>query len=295
MRIGLLGTGPWAGRVHAPVLAAHPGVEFAGVWGRRPEAAGALAAAHGVTAYQDVDALLDAVDAVTVALPPSVQPELAVRAARAGRHLLLDKPLATDVERAAAVVAAADRAGVRSQVFFTLRFDREQAAWTAAQAAAGDWFTGRVEWLAAVFTTDSPYAASPWRREKGPLWDIGPHALSVLLPTLGEVEQVTVVAGAADTVHLVLRHVGGASSTADLGLSAPPPAAGRSVELRGPAGVAVLPDSTAGPGAAFHRAVDALLSGEPHDCDAAFGLRVVRILAAAEEALATGRTVRLLP
>ncbi|HET6858389.1 MAG TPA: gfo/Idh/MocA family oxidoreductase, partial [Streptomyces sp.] len=52
-RIGLLGTGPWAARTHAPALAAHPDAEFAGVWGRRPEAAGELAAAHGVTAYGD--------------------------------------------------------------------------------------------------------------------------------------------------------------------------------------------------------------------------------------------------
>ncbi|MGW0583280.1 gfo/Idh/MocA family oxidoreductase, partial [Streptomyces sp. NPDC002920] len=37
MRIGLLGTGPWAQMVYAPVLAAHEDVDFVGVWGRRPE------------------------------------------------------------------------------------------------------------------------------------------------------------------------------------------------------------------------------------------------------------------
>lgn len=292
MRIGLLGTGPWAQRVHAPVLAAHPGVEFAGVWGRRPQAAAELAAAHGTTAYQDLDALLGAVDAVSVAVPPAVQAGLAVRAAEAGCHLLLDKPLAMDVEQAAAVRAAVERARVRAQVFFTLRFDEGQSAWTHAQAAAGNWFTGHAQWLGAVFTTDSPYAASAWRREKGALWDVGPHVLSVLLPTLGEVEQVTAAAGPGDTVHLALRHAGGASSSADLSLTAPPAAAGVAVELRGEGGVSRMPDSTAGSGAAYHRAVDALISGEPHPCDAAFGLRVVRILAAAEEALTTGATVR---
>ncbi|MDH6114738.1 putative dehydrogenase [Kitasatospora sp. MAP12-15] len=292
MRIGLLGTGPWAQRVHAPVLAAHPGVEFAGVWGRRPAAAAELAAAHGTTAYQDLDALLAAVDAVSVAVPPAVQAGLAVRAAEAGRHLLLDKPLALDVEQAAAVLAAVERARVRAEVFFTLRFDEGQSAWTDQQAASGGWFTGHAQWLGAVFTTDSPYAASPWRRERGALWDVGPHVLSVLLPTLGEVEQVTAAAGPGDTVHLALRHAGGASSTASLSLTAPAAAAGVGIELRGEAGVSRLPGSTAGPGAAFHRAVDALLADQPHPCDAAFGLRVVRLLAAAEEALATGTTVR---
>ncbi|WP_035796948.1 Gfo/Idh/MocA family protein [Kitasatospora mediocidica] len=295
MRIGLLGTGPWAQRVHAPVLADHPGVEFVGVWGRRPEAAAELAAVHGVPAYQDVDALFAAVDAVSMALPPAVQAGLALRAAQAGCHLLLDKPLAMDVEQAAAVVAAAERARVRTEVFFTLRFDRDQSAWTEQRAAAGDWFTGHAQWLGSVFAAgaDSPYAASPWRREKGALWDVGPHVLSVLLPTLGGVEQVTAAGGPGDTVHLAFRHAGGASSTASLSLTAPPKAAGMSIELRGEAGVSRMPDSTAGPRAAFERAVDALRSGEPHPCDAAFGLRVVRVLAAAEEALSTGCAVRL--
>ncbi|CAM5596955.1 Oxidoreductase OS=Streptomyces aurantiogriseus OX=66870 GN=GCM10010251_29110 PE=4 SV=1 [Streptomyces aurantiogriseus] len=94
MRIGLLGTGPWAQMVHAPVLGAHEGLDFAGVWGRRPAAAKELADRHGTRAYDEVDALLADVDAVAVALPPDVQAELAVRAAEAGCHLLLDKPLA---------------------------------------------------------------------------------------------------------------------------------------------------------------------------------------------------------
>lgn len=185
MRIGLLGTGPWARAAYAPALAGHTGLEFAGVWGRRPEAATELAEQYDVAAYADVDALLADVDAVAVALPPSVQPELAVRAARAGRHLLLDKPLALSVAGAREVAEAAERAGVASVVFFTARFQKEPEAWIDEQAAEAGWFTARDQWLGAVFTTDSPFAASPWRREKGALWDVGPHALSVLLPVSG--------------------------------------------------------------------------------------------------------------
>ncbi|GAA1235214.1 Gfo/Idh/MocA family oxidoreductase [Kitasatospora nipponensis] len=300
MRVGLLGTGPWAQRVHAPALAAHPGVEFAGVWGRRAQAAQELAAAHGVPAHRDLDQLLGAVDAVSVALPPDVQPALAVRAAGAGCHLLLDKPVAMDVEAAQAVVAAVERARVASRVFFTLRFDEGQARWVREQAAAGGWFTADARWLSAVFSSgDSPYAASPWRRERGPLWDVGPHALSVLLPVLGPVERITAARGAGDTVHLVLRHAGGASSTAHLSMTAPPKAAEMAVELRGEQGVTAIPSPTAGPGAAFHRALDELLAAaaaaaaggaDPvaDPCDAAFGLRVVRLDAAAEHALEPG-------
>jgi len=287
MRIGLLGTGPWAQMAHAPALAGHAEWDFAGVWGRRADAAKELADEYGVPAYDDVDALLADVDAVAVALPPSVQAELAVRAARAGRHLLLDKPLAPTVEQGQAVVDAVREAGVASVVFFTTRFLPETEAWIAEQAAAEGWFTARAEWLGSVFTSDSPFAASPWRQEKGALWDVGPHALSVLLPVLGDVRRVAAaVPGPGDTAVLVLDHVGGASSTLTLSLTAPAAAAGVAVELRGATGVTSLPDSAGSALSALGRAADALgeavRTGRPHSCDAAFGQRVTEILAQAE-------------
>ncbi|KOT40778.1 oxidoreductase [Streptomyces caelestis] len=296
MRIGLLGTGPWARAAHAPALSGHPDLDLAGVWGRRPEAAEELAGLHGARAYDDVEALFADVDAVAVALPPAVQAELAVRAARAGCHLLLDKPLAPTVAQGRAVVGAAREAGVASVVFFTTRFQPEPEAWITEQARVGGWFTGRAQWLGAVFTSDGdPFAASEWRREKGALWDVGPHALSVLLPVLGEPRRVTAAAyGPGDTVHLVLDHAGGASSSLTLSLTAPPAAAGAMVELRGAAGVTGLPEASEGAAPALARAADALLAaagtGVPHPCDAAFALRVTEILAAAEAQL--GGTTR---
>ncbi|MFC4501533.1 MULTISPECIES: Gfo/Idh/MocA family protein [Streptomyces] len=291
MRIGLLGTGPWAQMVYAPVLAAHEDVDFVGVWGRRPEAAGEVADRHGTRAYVDVDALLADVDAVAVALPPDVQADLAARAARAGRHVLLDKPVATTVAGGRALVEAVEEAKVASVVFFTTRFLPEAAAWIAEQTAAEGWFTGHAQWLGSVFTEegDSPFA-TPWRREKGALWDVGPHALSVLLPVLGDVRRVAAAAsGPGDTVHAVLEHTGGASSTLTLSLTAPDAASGAGVELRGAAGVARLPQGGVDAAGALGRAVDALRAaardGSPHACDAAFGLRVTEILADVEALL----------
>lgn len=315
MRWGLLGTGPWATRTHAPALAAHPHAELVGVWGRRPEAAEELAAAHHTRAYGDVDALLADCDAVAVALPPDVQADLAVRAADAGCHLLLDKPTATTVAGARRIVHAAERASVRTVVFLTLRFAPETAHWIAEQAVTGGWLTGRADWYSPVFGgADSPYQASPWRRQKGALWDLGPHALSVLLPALGDVQDgqetalgttadrgtdeppheatdtlaVRATSGPGDTVHLTLRHTSGASSTVNLSHSMPPAAAGVGAELRGPAGVVELPERHTEPDRAFARAMDALMSPEhPHPCDASFALRLTRVLAAAERDLAT--------
>jgi predicted dehydrogenase len=283
---------------HAPALRRHDGLEFVGVWGRREEAAEELAGRHGTRAYADLDALLADVEAVAVALSPDAQAELAVRAARAGCHLLLDKPLAVTARRARALADAVRETGVASVVFFTTRFQPETQAWIAEQAGREDWFTARAEWLGAVFTGDSPFARSPWRREKGALWDVGPHALSVLLPVLGDVRCVVAAApGPGDTVHVVLDHDRGASSVLTLSLTAPPAAAGATVELRGGAGVTLLPESAGDTVSALLRAGDALLdaarTGRPHPCDAAFGLRVTEILATAESLLTddTGRPV----
>ncbi|XMN09508.1 Gfo/Idh/MocA family protein [Streptomyces griseobrunneus] len=290
LRIGLLGTGPWARNTQAPALAAHPGVELSGVWGRRAEAAEALAAVHGTRAYTGeagIDALLETSDAVAFALPPDIQAPLAVRAAEAGCHILMDKPVATTVEGARAVAEAVAKAEVASVVFCTLRFAPETAVWIAEQASVGGWFTARALWLGSLYAegSASEYADSPWRREKGGLWDVGPHALSVLIPVLGEVTELTAARGPADTTHLILRHTSGASSTVTLGLSAPPAAAGMGIELRGEHGTAAIPEWD-GAEAAFRGAVDALSeavrTGVPHACDARFGLHLTELLARAE-------------
>ncbi|MFF6868812.1 MULTISPECIES: Gfo/Idh/MocA family oxidoreductase [unclassified Streptomyces] len=286
-RIGLLGTGPWAGHTHAPALAGHPDVEFSGVWGRRPEAAEALAAASGTRAYEDVDALFAASDAVALALPPDVQAPLAVRAAAAGCHVLLDKPVATTVAGAREVADAVGAAGVASVVFCTLRFAEPTASWIEEQAAADGWFLGEAHWLGSLYGSGSTseYAASPWRREKGGLWDVGPHVLSVYLPVLGDVTEITAAPGPGDTHHLVLRHASGASSTATLTLSAPPEAAEAALTLYGTKGRAEMPRWD-GALDAFGAAVDALVAaartGVPHPCDARFGLRLTEILTEAE-------------
>ena len=288
MRVGLLGTGPWADLAYGPALNTHPDVTFTGVWGRRPEAARAIADRHGTRAYEDADALIADVEAIAIALPPAVQAEHAVRAARAGRHLLLDKPIAADVAGARSVVDAVQTAGVASVVFFTSRFIPGVRDWLAEQASRGGWFTAHALWMGAL--ADGPFADSPWRHEKGALWDVGPHALSVLIPTLGDVREVSAATrGPGDTVHLVCRHAGGASSTATLSLTVPAAGGGNALELRGEAGVASMPTGDDDDGAALRSAIDRLLAsartGRADACDATFGHRVVEILAEAQDLL----------
>src|SRR5262245_29260326 len=97
---------------HAPLLAAGPELTLSAIWARRPDAARELAGQHGAIAAPTFEDLLSRCDAVAFSVPPDVQAMLAPRAARAGKHLLLEKPLAFTVSDAEAVAAAVDEAGV---------------------------------------------------------------------------------------------------------------------------------------------------------------------------------------
>jgi hypothetical protein len=120
--VGLVGAGPWAGMLHAPMLAGGPETTLAGVWARRPEAARALAEAHGARAVGSLGELWDVCEAVAFAVPPDVQVELATAAARAGKHLLLDKPVALSVAAAEDLARVVSEAGVVSQLVLTNRY-----------------------------------------------------------------------------------------------------------------------------------------------------------------------------
>jgi predicted dehydrogenase len=294
LRFGLLGTGYWAAETQGAALAAHPGAELAGVWGRDPAKAAVLAERYGTRAYDDAEALIADVDAVAIALPPHIQGDLALRAARAGRHLLLDKPVALSPEVADRVTAECAERGLASMVFFTNRFSDSVDGFLREAVASGGWDGARVTMFASIFQPGNPYGASPWRREKGGLWDIGPHALSVVLPVLGPVEEVTAMVGPRDTAHVLTRHRDGGVGSFALTLDSAESARTFEVALHGEHGWATVPGGDRSAVEAFGNAVDRLLAqvdgtvGDP--CDVVFGRDVVRILAAAERSARTGRT-----
>jgi predicted dehydrogenase len=289
MRFGLLGTGYWAAETQAPALVAHPGAELVGVWGRDPAKADALAQRFRAKAYGDIDGLLADVDAIAVAVPPDIEADLATKAAQAGQHLLLDKPIALTVAAADALVAAVDAAWVASVVFFTYRFTPEFVRFLDNHAAIGGWYAGRVVMHGSIFQPGNPFGASPWRREYGGLWDVGPHALSLVVPLLGDVVEVTAVAGPRDTTHIIATHRDGAASELSLTLNAAPNAIAFETVFYGEHGVAVLPERVTPPVEACGQAITELLAAvesadRRHPCDVHFGRTVVTVLAAAEQA-----------
>jgi predicted dehydrogenase len=286
VRFAVVGTGYWARQTHAAALAAHPDADLVGVWGRSFARAAELADAVGAQPYEHVEDMFADVDAVAFAVPPDVQAELAVRAASQGCHLLMDKPVAFTTKDAGRVVEAVDRHGVRSLVFFTSRFTANQAEWLTDVHQQRGWNSGYVRLYASIFEPGNPFGESEWRRQRGALWDIGPHALSILLPALGPVTHVVADRGLGDTVTVVLRHESGAASTMSLSLTAPPGSRGSTWQLFGQDRQTSMPEATTTPVEAMGACISALLTEQPgrwhHPCDVRFGRDVVGILQAAD-------------
>lgn len=298
LRFGLIGTGYWALHTHGSALASAPDADLCGVWGRDPAKSRDVADRLHTDAYDDLDTLLHNVDAVAVALPPDVQAEIAVSAARAGCHLLLEKPLALSVAAADRLVREVDRAGVASVVFFTARFRPEIEAWVEGAASDGPWTSAHLIDYSNNYQPGSPYADSPWRRAHGALWDIGPHALAAVVPIMGPVTSVVARRGAvdSDTVHLLLSHGSGTgpeptgTSVVSLSQTISPSATRSHLSLYGEHGTRVRPELDFSPveacGAAITELASLVSAGETHHrCDVRFARDVVAVLAAAEHAL----------
>ncbi|MFD7923116.1 Gfo/Idh/MocA family protein [Streptomyces sp. NPDC059740] len=228
--VGLIGAGPWARTMHARMLAAGPETTLAAVWARRPEAAAELAAAHGTAAVSCVEELLDRCEAVAFAVPPAVQAQLAPVAARAGKALLLEKPLGPDLAAARAVADAVAEAGVVTRMVLTKRYHPRTVEFL--RAARGVQVTGaRSCYLHGAFLGGE--LATAWRLEHGALLDLGPHLLDLLDAAVGPVAAVHASGDPRRWTELTLEHENGAVSQASLSGSVRLPRARTRVELFG--------------------------------------------------------------
>ncbi len=121
-RVGVVGVGH-LGALHAQKYSAHPGVELAAVYdsnaGRRAE----VARAQGCTAAPSLEALLDQVDAVSVAVPTAAHLDTGMRVVEAGIDMLIEKPMAAGADEAGRLAAAAAERGVIVQVGHLERFN----------------------------------------------------------------------------------------------------------------------------------------------------------------------------
>jgi phthalate 4,5-cis-dihydrodiol dehydrogenase len=113
LRVGIVGLGA-AGQAFIPALLLHPGFEWAAGADADAEQRQAIAAEHRTALYATLPEMLAqaALDAVYVATPTALHAQQVLQAAAAGKHVLVEKPMAVTLDDAQAMVAAADAAGV---------------------------------------------------------------------------------------------------------------------------------------------------------------------------------------
>ncbi|MEH3155890.1 MAG: Gfo/Idh/MocA family oxidoreductase [Gordonia paraffinivorans] len=277
MRIAVVGAGPWALETHYPALLAHPDVEVVGGWTRRPEAASDLPVAR----FDSVEAMLDATDAVSLAVPPDAQAAIALQAVRAGKHVILDKPIAGDVAQARELADAVDSAGVASIVTFTRRFAPETRAFLET-ASAGSFGGGVGRWISGALL-GGRYSSSQWRKDGGALLDVGPHVVDLMDAALGEITAVIDARLVPDDLwHITFAHAGGATSAVQLSLRVPARPTVTEFSVHGRDGVVSLVDRSTSSVDCFTTLVDEFLAaartGSRHECDVHRGLHVQSIL-----------------
>jgi len=254
---------------------------------RRPEAATELADRHGTEAVATFEELLDRCDAVAFAVPPDVQAPLAIDAARAGKHLLLEKPIAMDLSTAERLADAVHESGVRSLVVLSWRYAASVRAFLASGTDFAA-FGGRGVFVSGALL--GGMFATPWRLERGPLFDLGPHVIDLLDAALGRVVDVRAAANGIDWVELALQHEGGAVSSASLCATSALQPHRAGVELYARDGILEI-DCTSAVGAeAFATLAEELatsiLDDTPHALDVDRGLHLQRLIASAATQLA---------
>ncbi|MEW2424741.1 Gfo/Idh/MocA family oxidoreductase [Streptomyces nigra] len=231
VEVGLVGAGPWARAMHARMLAAGPETRLTAVWARRPAAAHETAAPYGAHVAASFDELLDRCEAVAFAVPPAIQAELAPRAARKGKALLLEKPLGPDLASAERVADAVQAAGVVSQLVLTKRY--HPATDTFLEAARAREITGaRSCYLHGAFLGGE--FATGWRLEHGALLDLGPHLLDLLDTAIGPIKSIRSSGDSRRWIELTCEHESGAVSQASLSGAVAVPRALTRIDLFGP-------------------------------------------------------------
>ena len=122
-RVAVLGAG-FMGGTHARAFAKVPGVQVAAIYAHSPRRAQPLADELGSTFTDDLDAILsdDTIDAIDISLPTPQHRPVFEQAIAAGKHVLLEKPLALTLADAQAIVAAAEASDRVTMIAHVLRF-----------------------------------------------------------------------------------------------------------------------------------------------------------------------------
>lgn len=194
IRVALVGTG-FAASTYAQALRHVPGLQLALVVGKDVKKAASFAESVGISAYtDDVAVALGSakVAGVILAVPPAIQPPLAVKAFENGKHVLCEKPLGTTLAEAEAVTAAWKRSGCVGMVNFCYRLVPEIEALKdrAESGECGDLQSVHVDWVLSSRLDRS--LSYHWKNQRelggGVLQIYGTHVMDYLFHDRGDVK-----------------------------------------------------------------------------------------------------------
>jgi 1,5-anhydro-D-fructose reductase (1,5-anhydro-D-mannitol-forming) len=323
IRWGIIGLGRIADTEIAPAITASPGGELLGVVSRDQGRAEAFAVRHGAArALTSFDELLadPAVDAVYIATPNALHAGEVVAAAKAGKHVMCDKPLALSVADAWRAVTVCAEAGVRLGITFQTRFHDNFGRFReiVQDGSLGEIRVVQVE-MSPGRTLLKGWRTDPALAGLGAINNLGVHAFDLISWLLGSrVSEVTAMAGYEggldpETLALVLlRYGNGALGYVNVNQSVAFPQAditvygtkgrvvGRSctrMNMSGTLAVLTEDGQTTIETASYHAyrgAVtafeEALATGQEPSPSGLDGLRSVELTTAIAESLTEGRT-----
>jgi scyllo-inositol 2-dehydrogenase (NADP+) len=179
--IGLVGYGLAGATLHAPIIEALPDYRIAAVMTSRAEAG---ARRDRPVVVPDIDALLavEGVDCVVIVTPNELHAAHAEAALRAGKHVVIDKPMAPDLAACDRLIDLARAGGRVLSVYHNRRWDGDFLALQQIDVGAPALFE-------ACWDRFRPEAAAVWRNEPRPgaglLWDLGPHMIDQAIRMYG--------------------------------------------------------------------------------------------------------------
>jgi len=194
LRTGVIGCGK-VSHTHAQALSDLPHCEFSAAYSRSLDKAKQFASRYGATGYNDLEAMLEQVEAVVICTPHPFHAAAAVQALEAGVHVLVEKPLASCLRDCDAMISAAAAGGCKLATVSQRRWYAPVMRVKRAidEGRIGSPILGMVTMLG---WRDEPYYASdPWRgtwkmEGGGVLVNQAPHQLDLLQWFMGPIAEV---------------------------------------------------------------------------------------------------------
>lgn len=330
IRWGVIGSGGIARRRTIPEgIVPAENAELVAVFGTNRVTNQEVARQFGAAAVDSVEALLASdIDAVYVASPVKPHEEQVLACARAGKHVLCEKPLGRTVAEVESMVAACQKAGVQLGTAFMMRFhsQHQEAARMVQEGRIGVPVHARAQLSFWYPPIPGAFRQDPALGGGGSLIDVGNHCIDLLEFCFGPVQTVSCFANrtihsyaSEDSAVVILKFANGALGTVDVFFCIRDEGCKNALELYGSRGsilatgtlgqgsqgemTAYLPDEkqvikvTPKPQNTYRAEIEAfsasLLHGSPNPLPAELGRRSQKIIAACYESAKTGRAINV--